>query len=117
MRIPAKSLSILILLFSLVSAGYSDSTERQSQEDDIREAVIRWQIDRFGSTDLAPENPKVYFLGVGEKISDPSEAFIKRFIGNKPPVRKISACDMSPRGDFDRITRERGYLLKVGGGR
>jgi hypothetical protein len=118
MRKPNRDVSILILLFSLASFGLAADAVRQSQDDDIREAVFRWQLNEFGSTGLpgaAPQNmPKACFLGVGEKQDDPSDAFIKRFVGYKLPVRKLSACNRSTRGNFDKKTGERGYVLTAG---
>jgi hypothetical protein len=110
--------SVLIVLFSFASCGFASETARQDQEDDIREAVFLWQLNKFGSTGqpgTEPENmPKAYFLGVGDKKDDPSDAFIKRFLNNRLPVRKLSACNQSVRGDFDKKTGERGYVLNVG---
>jgi len=117
MQISTKGVGILILLFSLASFDLGAEPARQNQEDDIREAVFRRQLNEFGSTglpDTAPRDmPKAYFIGLGEK-DDPSDAFIKRFNGHKPPVRKLSACKMSVDGDFDKKTGERGYVLSVG---
>jgi hypothetical protein len=115
---PARIVSTQIVLFFLASFGLAADAVRQSQEDDLRETVFRWQLNEFGSTSLpgaAPADmPKAYFFGVGEKKEDPSDAFIKRFVDNKLPVRKLSACKMSTRGDFDKITGEKGYVLTVG---
>jgi hypothetical protein len=68
------------------------ATDRLSQEDDIREAVFRYQFEHNASGQQ--KSARAYYLAilVGNKDSDPPEQFIKRFAHHKPPVRKASAC-------------------------
>jgi hypothetical protein len=85
---------------------------RQSHEDDIREAVFRWQFDHNVSGQQ--KKAQAYFLSVGQKHDDPSDEFMKRFADNKPPVRKRSECSADPgKGVLDKKTGERGLLFHV----
>ena len=49
--------------------------------DDIREVLFRdqFKLDKFTG---------VHFLSIGEKPTDPSNKFMKRFANSKIPVRK-----------------------------
>ena len=98
----------LFLAFASVSVGAEPA--RQRQEDDIREAVFRWQFDHNVSGQQ--KTAKVYFLSVGEKYGDPSDEFIKRFANNKPPVRKRSECTADAgKGGFGQEDRRAGSDL------
>ncbi|MGO8925829.1 MAG: hypothetical protein ACLQU3_02885 [Limisphaerales bacterium] len=100
----------LFLAFASVSVGADPA--RQRQEDDIREAVFRWQFDHNVSGQQ--KKAKVYFLSVGEKYGDPSDEFIKRFADNKPPVRKRSECTADAgKGVLDKKTGEQGLIFNV----
>jgi hypothetical protein len=107
-----KNIASLFLLFVFASAGVAADKARQSQEDDIREAVFRWQFDHNVSGQQ--KKAKVYFLAVGEKYGDPSDEFIKRFADNKPPVRKRSECSADAgKGVLDKKTGEQGLIFHV----
>ena len=102
----------LFLLLAFVSFGAAADGIRQNQEDDIREAVFRWQFDHSGG--WLQQETKAYYLQVGENDNDPSDELIKRFSGHKPPVRKGSACNANIRtGVLDKQTGERGLILRV----
>ena len=102
----------LFLLFAFLSVGMGADNARQSQEDDIREAVFRWQFDHNVSGQQ--KKAKVYSLAVGEKYSDPSDQFMKRFADNQPPVRKRSECNADAgKGVLDKKTGEQGLLFHV----
>ena len=107
-----KNIVSLLLLSFLASSGMAAEEARQSQEDDIREAVFRWQFDHNVSG--LQKKAQVYFLAVGEKGGDPSDEFIKRFAGNKPPVRKRSECSADAgKGVLDKKTGEQGLVFNV----
>jgi len=100
----------LFLAFASVSVGADPA--RQRQEDDIREAVFRWQFDHNLSGQQ--KKAKVYFLSVGDKYGDPSDEFIKRFADNKAPVRKRSECTVDAgKGVLDKKTGEQGLIFNV----
>jgi hypothetical protein len=88
------------------------SADRLSQEDDIREAVFRYQFDHNASGQQ--RNAQVYCLAVGDKQGDPSEQLIKRFGDHTPPVRKMSECSTSPvKGVVEKRTGKRGLVFRV----
>jgi len=81
-----------------------------AQQDDIREAVFRYQFEHNASGQQ--QNAKVYFLSFG-KDKEPGDAFIARFKDHKPPVKKRSQS----KGQFeviDKETGERGLIFTVG---
>lgn len=106
-----KPVIAFLLLFVSSWVGLSADDARKNQEDDIREAVFRWQFDHNASAQQG--KAKVYFLEVGEREGDPSDEFMKRFAGNKPPVRRRSECSVSARGDSDKKTGEKGLVFRV----
>ena len=86
------------------------NTTRESQVDDIREEVFRYQFDHNGSAQQ--KTAKAYFIGVGDEGGDPSDDFMKRFDGHKPPVRKASASHyVRGKGILDKKTGERGLAF------
>jgi hypothetical protein len=93
-RTTARAARVIPLLLLLTIAGGSFATDagRQSHEDDVREAVFRHQFDHNASG--LQKSAHAYCLAIqsGEKDSDPSDQFMKRFAHHKPPVRKASAC-------------------------
>jgi len=109
-----KIITSLFVLFVFASVGLSADDARKRQEDDVREAVFRWQFEHNAS--YQQRDAGVYFLEVGEKEGDPSDEFIKRFAGNKPPVRKRSECSVNMRrsvGVSDKKTGEKGLILSI----
>ncbi len=58
-----------------------------ADEDDIREAVFRYQFSHNASAQK--QNAKVYFLSLG-KGKAPNNLFMLRFKDHKPPVRQVS---------------------------
>jgi hypothetical protein len=105
-----KNIVILLLLFALGAVGFSDDATRKNHEDDIFEAVFRWQFEHNASGQQQKAN--VYFLKIGEK-GDPSDVFMRRFAEHKPPVRKVSACTANTEGVSDKKTGEKGLIFRV----
>lgn len=107
-----KTIAQLLLLLALSSIGFAADKIRESQADDIREAVFRWQFDHNASG--VQKKAQAYFLEVGEKGGDPTEDLLKRFTDHKPPVRKVSACTASAdKGVLDKKTGERGLIFRI----
>jgi hypothetical protein len=107
-----KTIAHLLFLFAFASLGLAADKARESQTDDIREAVFLWQFEHNASGQQT--NAQVYFLEVGEKGGDPGDEFMKRFTGHKPPVRKVSACSASAdQGVLDKKTGEKGLIFRV----
>lgn len=60
-------------------------------EDDVFEAVFRYQFEHNGS--LQKQNAAAYYLHLSPQLTggdNPDDAFMKRFAGHRPPVRKVS---------------------------
>jgi hypothetical protein len=105
-----KTILHLLLFFTFPCVGLAADVPRQKQEDDIREAVFRYQFDNNASGQKT--NAKVYCLAVGEKQVDPSGKLLRRFANHTPPVRKISECGRSAE-IRDKRTGERGLLFYI----
>jgi hypothetical protein len=107
-----KTILQLLLTFASAYVEYATDAARVNQENDIREAVFRHQFDHNASgqrTDAA-----VYCLSVGSKETDPSDEFMKRFADHKPPVRKLSECNVDPvNGVVDKSTGKSGLIFRV----
>ncbi len=107
-----KTIVSLFLLLAFASVVVAAEDARQSREDDVREAVFRWQIAQHDSGQQI--EPRIFFLQVGEKDGDPTDEFIKRFADIKPPVQKGSECRVSvSTGALDKKTGKRGLIFRV----
>jgi hypothetical protein len=107
-----KSIGYLFLILAFTSFGIAADATRQNQVDDIYAAVFTWQFEHNGSGQQ--QSAKVYFIGVGEKASDPSDAFMRRFADHKPPVRKASASHyVEHKGILDKKTGEQGLAFRA----
>jgi hypothetical protein len=115
-------LSPLILLALIVSACAGPilsvptvsptALPQSAQENDIREAVFRYQFEH--NTSGAQQTARFYCLSLGEysKELDPDDELMQRFQGHKPAVKKISQCVCSPEaGVKDKETGQLGGLV------
>jgi len=84
---------------------------RTGQEEDIQEAVFRFQFDNNASG--LQQNVKIYFLSLGEGHKDPSDEFTERFRESPIPVRKVSECTYGTSGVRDTKTGEVGLIFYV----
>ena len=100
-----KTVAVMLLLLTCVSTGFAADSLRQAQNDDIREAVFRYQIDNARPSQK--EKAEVYFLAVagtenddpptflplplGDERHDPSDELMHRLNPNKPPLLRNSA--------------------------
>lgn len=105
-----KTILHLLLSFAFTSFGLAADKARESQTDDIREAVFRWQFDHTGSGQQT--NAQVYFLEIGEQ-GDPTDAFMNRFAEHRPSVRKVSACSAGVSGVRDKKAGGRELVFRV----
>jgi hypothetical protein len=124
--------AIVATLFIVVVAGFGTLvyvseiyfrrlprvTDRDKQEDDIREATFRYQfVHDEGGRPRQRWKAAVYFLslwGTGGDGKDPSDDFIKRFAGNVPPVKKYSQSSIDDEQNIiDDQTRARGVIFRV----
>jgi hypothetical protein len=82
------------LLLAFVALSFSSDMAHRSQEDDIREALFRYQFEHNASAQQQTAHD--YYLAVGEEGADPSDEFMRRFADHKPLVHKASACRIKP---------------------
>lgn len=85
---------------------------RSAQENDIREAVFRYQFQHNASG--AQQTAEFYCLSLGEYSNelDPDDELMQRFQGHKPAVKKISQCVYGPEmGVQDADTGQSGGLV------
>lgn len=80
----------------------SANPDRSAIEDDIREAVFRYQFNHNASG--LKQNAKVYYLSFGEEGKEPSDAFLERFKGHTPPVKKASEFNGGQQGLVFNVT-------------
>ena len=107
-----KTVFYSFLLLVSASLGFAAEEAREAEVDDIHEAVFRWQFVHNASG--LQTNAQVYFLQIGEKRGDPTDEFIGRFAGHKPPVRKVSACSAGAgTGVVDKKTGEKGMIFRI----
>lgn len=81
-------------------------------EDDIREAVFRYQMRH----NLSSGEQQVYYLSAGALGCDrsPSNALLRRFGKQKPAVRPVWQCSAGADGVRDKRTGETGVILYAG---
>jgi hypothetical protein len=84
---------LLLLLLPLLcsSCGPSAKLNRAKAQDDIREAVFRYQFAQFQHG-----AERIYFLRIAGE--DPSDEFMHRFSADKTPVKKASESEPGTRG-------------------
>lgn len=83
-----------------------------SEEDQIREAVFRYQFE-FNASGLG-KSANAYYLGLGHG-EDPAPALLSRFKGHTPPVRPRSASEIEPGTAqvVDKETKLPGIAFKI----
>ena len=91
MKLISIALMYSLLPFIPSAANVSD------EENDIREAVYRYMFADAAPTS-EPGTLTVLCISFDKNGPDPSDAFIARFAGHKPPVRKASRCKWGDNG-------------------
>ena len=87
----------------------ADDASRAAQEDDVREAVFRYQFRNAGV------NLAYHFIAVDDK--NPSDAFVKRFKDDDPPVRPISESKVEKKPIRTVVSKkdgQNGIIFRVG---
>lgn len=106
----------LTIFFAFVSSiCLAEPANKAAEELDIREAAYRYQFGKNASGQQ--QRAKSFYLSIdaGDQGRDPDDAFLARFAGNTPPVKKISECEMSAdKGVLDKKTGERGLIFSTG---
>jgi hypothetical protein len=107
--------SLTLVLAFACSTCLAQPPNKTAQELDIREATFRYQFDHNRSALKQNANSDYLAIAVANKKTDPDDAFMKRFAGNKPPVKRHSECEVSPKkGIVDKKTGERGLIFLSG---
>jgi hypothetical protein len=106
----------LCLAGTLVSGCLNPSgrSSAAAEEDDIREAVFRYLIEKNQSYE---SHENLYFLGIERNRApavDPPDSLMKRFAGKEYKVKKRSECETSVSGVFDKNTKEEGRIFYAG---
>jgi hypothetical protein len=119
----------LCLLFSIaLLARSARNAHDPAVEDDIREAVLRYQMADWGKGDKAMKeaadqsdkavadalNFKLLFISINGE--DPSDAFMTRFEKFPIPVKKLSQSGTDKKPIYavvDKTTGERGIIFRV----
>jgi len=104
---------VLVVMFSFSGCLRGqidpDAAARAAQEDDIRDAIFRYEMKDHGF-------PDVVFLSINNQ--EPSDAFMRRFSDVKLSVKKWSAIapakEPAQRWISDRETGKPGVALSVG---
>lgn len=100
----------LTLLLFCSSFANTEVTSRKTAEEDIRDCVFRYQFTHNASGQQ--KGAKVYFLAINS--ADPSEAFMSRFQGHQPPVKKRSLAETDGQGVRDKATGAPGLVFNSG---
>jgi len=111
------TIAVIVLAgFSRVAAANDhtkpEAAARRPEENDIREVVFRYEFHHNAS--IQGQSAAVYCLSVGEESADPPDDFMGRFTGFKPPVRKLSECNVDPyKGVTEKRTGRSGLVFRV----
>ena len=108
------AMKIFLMIALSLSQVLSAQGDKTKDELDIREATFRYQFVRNASGQK--QNAGVYCLAIvaNGKETDPDEAFIRRFEGNTPVVKKASDCSQSRgEGVTDKATGKRGLIFRT----
>jgi hypothetical protein len=90
-----------------------DKPTQAEKEQNIREAVFRYMFDHNASGQQKRAGVYCLSLSYLDPV-DPTDEFMKRFSGHKPPVRKISECILhSFEGVTDKLTGKAGLIFRV----
>ena len=106
--IPLILLAVLVAVVAVLI--FIPSTKPPGADADITEAVFRYQFQHNNSA--LQQKAGAYYLSLGSG-QDPSDDFMRRFKGHKPPVKKQRECTGGVAGIKDRKTGKRGLLFRV----
>jgi hypothetical protein len=107
---PMKIMNCLLALLIVASVSFGAEADKSKTEDDIREAVFTYQIQKWGSYEQY--SGKIFFLSFGS-FRDPSDEFMKRFAGYGKRVKKESQAAGDITGVKDKETGQSGLVLNV----
>ena len=106
-----QAFSLLILALLLTSCASVPTASRARLEDDIREAVFRYQFAEWKRPGAG-----AFYLDVSGGDTDPSDAFLKRFAKVQPTVKKCSKGKVNylGAGVTDADTGKPGIIFRAG---
>ncbi|HEV2698567.1 MAG TPA: hypothetical protein VGU90_11290 [Terriglobales bacterium] len=105
----------LALLCALTSTASAADTSRVRQEDDIHEAVLRYQFKDYQLQHEHEKTASCYCVSIGEtEPTDPSDNFLRRFNYYSPSVRRASACDDRDGGVVEKHTANAAVIFNIG---
>ena len=87
-------LTLMLFICGVAVTAQPKASTTQSSQDDVREAVFRWQFENNKAG--VPRGAAFFCLSLNGR--DPTTAFMKRFKGYRTPLKKISQCDISGAG-------------------
>ena len=99
--------SLMCFITSVSFAAQTKSSSTQSNPDDVREAVFRWQFENNKAG--VPPGAGFYCLSLNGR--DPTNVFMRRFKGYRIPLKKISECNTSGGGVSDAKTGKYGGVV------
>ena len=101
-----RTATIWVLIFVAATACDVGVTQYES---DATETVVR-QILR----DAGTNEPSAFYLAWGHRLTAPSDAFLARFGGHRPPVKSYAASRVLPTGHIvDSATGKVGAMLQI----
>ncbi len=106
---------VLFVLCTLMMVGGMGCKKapitKEQREDNIREAVLRYMFENNSSA--MQQDADLYFIAVGAR-TDPTQDLLKRFKGNQPPVKPVSAATHFGWGGVkDRASGAKGLIFTV----
>jgi hypothetical protein len=113
-----KTLVVLVIAALAVGFGYRiffyppqefRQVDVAGYESDMTEALLSALLQDTGTNGAA-----AYFLAFGHRLTPPTDAFLGRFSGHRPPVRSYAASRVSRTGDIvDSSSGEVGVLIQL----
>lgn len=111
-RVPSMKAFLTVLLMFVSSVCVAEVPNKAVEELDIREVTFRYQFDKNASGQQQRAGAYYLAIAAGGKSSDPDDAFMERFAGNKPRVKKHSECDLlAEKGVVDKKSGEKGLVF------
>lgn len=105
----------LALFCAFTSNILAADTSRLRQEDDIREAVLRYQFKDYELQHQHERSASCYCVSIGEtEPTDPSDNFLRRFDYYRPSVRGASACDYRDGGVVEKHSVNAAVVFNIG---
>jgi hypothetical protein len=110
--VPAILISLVLMMAVFMSIDRR--SDKSGSLDDLMEAVFRYQFAHNCSSSRDEAN--AYYIGIYNDL-DPGDDFMKRFVKNKPTVKKISKSIIVQKdlgySVIDRETGQEGLIFRI----